>query len=292
MHLEKSIPTTSPPHPELGSPEFKSQTIGKLALALAKAQAELKNAHKDKTNPFFNSSYADLASVWDACREPLTKNELSVTQPLSMDPQGRIILTTILMHSSNEWIASQCPVISKAQDPQAIGSAITYFRRYALSAITGVSPAEDDDGNAASKGNNNHTVAPKTKSLPTQNLDKEVREAITEVRDEERDAGNYVVQFGKKYKDLKLSQIPLKELQSYAGYLIHTSKEKGETPQGKAAEFLEALELYKEQQGKGNVIEKGDAFMGAQKDVDVPPPGDSDIPPELQDWPKRLSLKK
>jgi hypothetical protein len=141
---------------------FKSETIGKLAEALARAQSEITNALKDKDNPFFKSTYADLASVWDACRDPLTKSGLSVVQPLSMDSNGRMILTTLLMHSSGEWISSVVPVVPVKQDPQSVGSAITYMRRFSLSALVGVAPSEkpteddvddDDDGNAASGRN-------------------------------------------------------------------------------------------------------------------------------------------
>lgn len=158
-----SVPMTHNTPLALGEsvgPAFMSPTIGKLAEALSKAQAEIKNAAKDKNNPFFESTYADLASVWDACREPLTKNGLSVTQPLSVDANGKPILNTLLLHVSGEWILSQVPVIAVKQDPQAYGSAITYFRRFSLSTIVGVAPAEkptqddvsddDDDGNSAS----------------------------------------------------------------------------------------------------------------------------------------------
>lgn len=129
---------------------MKSESIGKLAEALAKAQGEMENAAKDKDNPFFKSSYADLASVWDACREPLSKNGLAVTQSLNV-LEGRTVLTSLLMHSSGEWISSEMPIVPVKNDPQGIGSAITYFRRFALSALVGVAAAEvDDDGNAAS----------------------------------------------------------------------------------------------------------------------------------------------
>lgn len=139
---------------------MESETIGKIADALAKAQGEMQNAAKDKDNPFFKSTYADLASVWDACRQPLAKNGLAVVQLLNMPEPGRLILTTKLIHSSGEWFGSQVPVVPVKQDPQGVGSAITYMRRFTLSALVGIAPAEkpteddvhddDDDGNAAS----------------------------------------------------------------------------------------------------------------------------------------------
>lgn len=138
---------------------MRSETISKLAEALAKAQGEMHNAAKDKDNPFFKSTYADLASVWDACREALSKNGLCVVQPLHIEDSGRMILTTTLLHASGEWISSVLPILTAKNDPQSVGSSITYMRRFALSSLVGIAPAEkpseadvdeDDDGNAAS----------------------------------------------------------------------------------------------------------------------------------------------
>lgn len=125
----------------------KSETIGNLAKALSQAQAEIKGAVKDSNNPFFKMSYADLASVWDACREPLTKHGLSVIQTLDVVEHGVIVETT-LAHESGEWIMGRLLLNPTKNDPQGIGSAITYGRRYSLAAIVGVCP-EDDDGEAA-----------------------------------------------------------------------------------------------------------------------------------------------
>ena len=127
----------------------KSETIAQLADALSKAQGEMEAAKKDSANPFFKSKYADLASVWEACRAPLAKYGLSVAQMPETTPEGQLILSTILMHSSGEWLASTLMMRPVKDDPQGVGSVITYMRRYALSAAVGISP-EDDDGNAAS----------------------------------------------------------------------------------------------------------------------------------------------
>ena len=120
----------------------QSNDIGELASALAKAQGVLEAAKRTETN-YFQRSYADLASCWEACREALAANGLAVTQA----PWGEDLLTTLL-HSSGQWIRSRLPLRPTKQDPQAQGSAITYARRYALCAIVGISP-EDDDGEAA-----------------------------------------------------------------------------------------------------------------------------------------------
>ncbi len=124
-----------------------SETIGDLAGALSKAQGEIKGAVKDSKNPFFKSSYADLSSVWNACREALSKNSLAVIQTCSMGERG-VCVSTRLTHASGQWVEEDLTVMPTKADPQGIGSTITYLRRYALAAITGVAP-EDDDGNAA-----------------------------------------------------------------------------------------------------------------------------------------------
>lgn len=130
----------------------KSDTIKELAIALAKAQAAIQPAIKSSENPHFRSKYADLSSVWDACRKPLTDNGLSVVQmPVDALTPGSVALTTLLLHTSGEYISSTVSAPLTKQDAQGIGSALTYLRRYALSAIIGVVADDDDDGNAASR---------------------------------------------------------------------------------------------------------------------------------------------
>ena len=121
----------------------KSELINELSAALSKAQAQMKGAKQDSANPFYKCKYADLSSVWDACRKPLTDNQLSVCQTLGIGDNGECIIETTLLHSSGQWITSslQMPVET---DPQKLGKEITYGRRYALAAIVGVSPEDDD----------------------------------------------------------------------------------------------------------------------------------------------------
>jgi hypothetical protein len=122
-------------------------TMGKLALALSKAQLKIEGAKKDSTNPYFKSKYADLASVWDACHLALNENEIAIIQTTS-NKENAIIVHTFLIHSSGEWIKGSLGLMPVKYDPQGIGSAISYGRRYALSAMAGVCPI-DDDGEAA-----------------------------------------------------------------------------------------------------------------------------------------------
>lgn len=129
----------------------QSESIAKLSEALAKAQGVMEGASKYSNNPFFHSKYADLASVWDACRKPLADNGLSVVQTADFIPEhpDMVCIETILCHASGEWIKGRLAVKPVKSDPQGVGSCITYLRRYSLQSIVGIAP-EDDDGNAAS----------------------------------------------------------------------------------------------------------------------------------------------
>lgn len=128
---------------------WKSEEIGLLATALAAAQAEVTGAAKDSENPHFKSKYADLASIWDACRAALSKNGLAVAQ-LAESDGDKAVVVTILTHKSGEWLRGRIVLKPMKADAQGIGSALTYGRRYGLAAMVGVAP-EDDDGNAASR---------------------------------------------------------------------------------------------------------------------------------------------
>ncbi len=133
------------------SEAMESPTIGKLMAALAKAQAKMKAAALNATNPHFNAAYAGLDAIWEACREPLAENELAVVQTTREDQDGTAVLTT-LGHSSGEFIRSKLYITPRERTSQAVGSAITYARRYSLAAITGVAPKGDDDDGEKSMG--------------------------------------------------------------------------------------------------------------------------------------------
>lgn len=145
----------------------QSATLAKFAPAFVKAQAAIKYAAKDKNNPHFKSSYADLASVMEACREALTANEIAVIQRGAPAGDGKLGLETILLHSSGEWISGTGEVaLGRGDGPQAYGSAITYARRYFLAAMVGVCP-DDDDGEAAEgRGGQRQSAQPPRQSKP------------------------------------------------------------------------------------------------------------------------------
>ena len=148
----------------------KSESIAKLAEALSKAQGAMRNAIKDSNNPYFKSKYADLASVSDACRTELASNGLAVSQ-LPETRDGQVVVTYILMHTSGEWISGELQMNPVKSDPQGIGSAITYARRYTLAAITGVA-TEDDDGNAAA--GNSDSKKP-VHSMPVERITEDIQ---------------------------------------------------------------------------------------------------------------------
>lgn len=111
---------------------------------MAKAQGTMAGAAKDSKNPHFNSKYADLASIVDACREALAANGVAVFQSPSADA-NLIKMKTLLVHGSGEWIESdELTVQARDAAPQAVGSCLTYLRRYQLASMVGVAPADDD----------------------------------------------------------------------------------------------------------------------------------------------------
>lgn len=143
----------------------KSESIKELATALAKAQGAIKGAVKDSANPFFKNKYADLASVVEAIRSAFAANGLSYIQSVEPSDKDEVRVETTILHSSGEWIG--CGVLAlpvSKVDAQGYGSALTYARRYSLSAATGVAP-EDDDGNAATVAKPKPAMADLDKAL-------------------------------------------------------------------------------------------------------------------------------
>lgn len=126
----------------------KSESIKNIASALSKFQAEVTNPKNTQNNPFYNSKYAPLQDVLNLVRPLLSKYGLSVIQHPSGDGVN-ISISTMLLHESGEWIEFE-PLVLKADKatPQGAGSAITYGRRYALSAVLGIASEDDDDANA------------------------------------------------------------------------------------------------------------------------------------------------
>jgi len=138
-----------------------SEKIDIISPAILAAQKEIGAASKSANNPFFKSKYADFSTVIQAVKEPLNNNGISYMQLVQHDEAGDLV-ETVLLHESGQFITTETRAYCKKKDdPQALGSGITYAKRYALQAITGL-PTEDDDGNGAAKA----PPAPKTPAKP------------------------------------------------------------------------------------------------------------------------------
>lgn len=130
----------------------RSETITELAKALVKFNSEVTKIAKDADNPFFKNNYATLDTIIDEIRPILSKHGLSIMQIPSGDGQN-VTLKTLLLHESGEWLESDALTMKPVKnDPQAVGSCITYARRYSLAAFLSLNTGEDDDGNGTTYG--------------------------------------------------------------------------------------------------------------------------------------------
>lgn len=171
---------------------MQSEAINELAAALAKAQGEITGARRGTKNEFLNTRYADLASCWDAIRQQLSSNGLSVIQTLEIGPSVELtwwqkdkygeanemkatvatpIVTTTLAHQSGQWIRGQIQVTPLKGDPQSVGSAISYSRRYALAAIVGLAQIDDDAESAQGRKHSPLGDAPDLTEREKQDID-------------------------------------------------------------------------------------------------------------------------
>lgn len=143
-----------------------SKTIAKIAFALSKAQGQMDAAIKGSDNPFFKTKYASLSEIWDACRKPLSDNELAIVQfpetkflgepeiyewtaksqekRLGVKTITEVKVITLLIHSSGEWFKNELSTLLPGGDAQSVGGGVTYMRRYALAPLVGVAPEDDD----------------------------------------------------------------------------------------------------------------------------------------------------
>lgn len=138
----------------------QSDSIAALAPALVAALAELEGVKKDSKNPHFKNDYASLEAVSEASRPILAKHDLCAFQsPGHMEGQT-ITVTTRLLHKSGEWIEGEIQLPIGKNDPQGAGSAITYARRYALMAMLGVAPVDDDGEGAINRPAHSTSPAP------------------------------------------------------------------------------------------------------------------------------------
>jgi hypothetical protein len=126
----------------------QSENITELAKALTKLQGDLKTVPKEKINPFHKSKYADLSAIWEMCRKRLADSGLSLVQSTDV-MENNIVLETTLLHTSGQWLRGKLALNPVKMDPQGIGSAMTYGRRYSMCAMLGIATDEDDDAEKA-----------------------------------------------------------------------------------------------------------------------------------------------
>ena len=155
--------------------EKRSNEINEIVKALVKVQAEIKNPKKEANNPFFKSKYSTLDSVIETYKELCSKNDLVVMEnPVSkVTESGKTLIGVeiLLMHSSGQFINFDPYLLSPVKnDPQGVGSSITYARRYTLSSVFNIASEDDDDGNSAS-GNK---IAKSATQAEIGNLKKEI----------------------------------------------------------------------------------------------------------------------
>jgi hypothetical protein len=204
----------------------QSQDVKDLFTALSKAQGEIRGALKDSSNPFFKSKYADLESVWEACRPSLVKNGLSVAQTTEYIEGAGICVVTTLGHTSGQWIKGSLPIMAKSQDPQGVGSAITYARRYALAAIVGVVQVDDDAEAAMSRG-----VKPEQPAEGDgHNIDR-----------------GYMIPFG-KWAKRSLEEVHrnhgTEAIADYMDYLADSAKKQNKPVAGQVKEFIDNARVF------------------------------------------------
>lgn len=135
-----------------------SPNTDKLAAALVAFQGQAPAIPKNRTakiptksGPGYSYRYADLSDMWDAIRRPLHANGLAVTQLLCASSPGCMGIKTTIWHESGQNVTDMCEFPVAGKSPQEVGSAVTYYKRYALGAALGLSTDEDDDGNAATR---------------------------------------------------------------------------------------------------------------------------------------------
>lgn len=131
---------------------LRSAEFALLAGALAKAQLRIGSAEKNAENPHFKKPYADLASIREAFRVPLAENEIAFTQVVWTNPRGEMVVTTMLLHTSGQFIEGAIRFKPEDNNPQGTGSKLTYMKRYAAAAITGVAASDDDDDGEGAQG--------------------------------------------------------------------------------------------------------------------------------------------
>lgn len=212
--------------------EYQSEHIGELAKALAEAQGKftfaLKDSMADMGTKGGRRKYADLQAVIEAVKPHLAAAGLAVVQAPMPNPNG-ISLRTTLMHSSGQWIAGQIDLpIDRMGGIQGMGSALTYARRYALSALVGIAADEDDDGEASMKA---------AKEYKKQQVQEVRQQAVANNPDPATAAQLKAIMVCFQSRGIREREDCLSELGRFLGRSI---KSRNELTRAEASDFLEA----------------------------------------------------
>ena len=206
-----------------------SESISKLAKAMVNFSAEVKNPPNTADNPFFKSKYAPLADVLNLMRPLLAKHGLTAIQMPGGDGQN-VTVKTILLHESGEWIEGDALALrTDKATPQGAGSAVTYGRRYSLSAMLGISSEDEDDGQFASGPPRKRAVAPAKPSA--QNPKKGKEELITGPQVEK-----LFTVAGRKFANKSEAKEAL-----YSKYKVSSTKELTKKQAGEFIDYLDSL---------------------------------------------------
>ena len=214
----------------------RSESSKEISLALSKAQGEMPIISFDRQS--HNNRYASLTAIVDGTQATLAKHGLSIIQTFTVGEKTNMIVTSLL-HQSGEWLEDDgVPLIVDKQNMQGLGSAITYAKRYGMSAMLRIVTDEDDDGNASM-----------LKSVPAQRAEPMAKQATVNVaQNEETGVGDFVVKISKKYKDKTFNEIGLDEVLSFAKWLTDESKTSGKQLSGHALDLTRAAKMFEEEQ--------------------------------------------
>lgn len=213
----------------------KSEQINELAKALSQAQGEMRAVPYDSTNPHFRNQYASLSAFEAVLRPILSKHGLAFTQLAGSDELGHTV-TTVLMHSSGQFISETMRLILQKNDMQGLGSAITYARRYMLASMVGISDGKDDDAERAVTHFEEREPAPLP---PSKARPKNFAPGSGDTFD------TWVIPFG-KWTGKTIPQIGIHNALEYRDFLERSAKEKGKALEGAVLKFCDlAVEFAK-----------------------------------------------
>jgi len=232
----------------------KSESITNLATSLINFQSKMIAVKKDAINPFFKSKYATLDTIWEAIRKPLSENGLSVAQTMNLI-EDKSVLETTLYHTSGEWISGTQLVNPVKDDPQSLGSAISYARRYSLSALLGIVADEDDDGNVATKP---EPTIPKAKIEPPEPWPRE------KIETPKKSEPITAAQTKKIYASVKEKGITADQAKAYLKKVFNKMSTK-ELTVSEASRFFEDIEAGKIGGDSEGHLVKAAKAMGAEE---------------------------